>query len=426
MSVKCINLKKGLNLYYINETKFKTNYVSINIHNELSQENASKCALLADVMQRGSRKFPTEAVISEHLQNLYGASFVTDIKRKGIDQILSFGATSVNDDFLPDGEKCFFKVLEFLFDMILDPYLEDGSFSKTYVSQEKVNLINDINALKNDKRTYSVWRLIENMCEDDAYSVHELGSVESVNEISESSLFKYYNDVLSKGPIDIIVTGNVNIDEVSEYVKKRFLNVSLSCEKYPLPELFNKSLNAKEITERFDVTQSKLCLGFKTSVEPTSDDYYKLMVYSGILGGGAHSKLFNEVREKLSLCYYAGSRIERFKGLMLISAGIESKNKQLALDEIFVQIDKMKNGEFTDEEFDATVKSIVNSLHSMGDSIAYLSDYYLGQTITNTHISLDDFINKINAVTKNDVIRVAQKIELQMIYFLTGKESEEK
>ena len=426
MSVKCINLKKGLNLYYINETKFKTNYVSINIHNELSQNTASKCALLADVMQRGSRKFPTEAVISEHLQNLYGASFVTDIKRKGIDQILSFGATSVNDDFLPDGEKCFFKVLEFLFDMLLDPYLEDGAFSKTYVSQEKVNLINDINALKNDKRTYSVWRLIENMCENDIYSVHELGSAESVNEISESSLFKYYNDVLSKGPIDIIVTGNVNIDEVSEYVKKRFLNVSLSCEKYPLPELFDKSLNAKEITERFDVTQSKLCLGFKTSVEPTSDDYYKLMVYSGILGGGAHSKLFNEVREKLSLAYYAGSRIERFKGLMLISAGIESKNKQLALDEIFVQIDKMKNGEFTDEEFDATVKSIVNSLHSMGDSIAYLSDYYLGQTITNTHISLDDFIKKINAVTKNDVIRVAQKIELQMIYFLTGKESEEK
>ncbi len=426
MSVKCINLKKGLNLYYINETKFKTNYVSINIHNELSQENASKCALLADVMQRGSRKFPTEAVISEHLQNLYGASFVTDIKRKGIDQILSFGATSVNDDFLPDGEKCFFKVLEFLFDMILDPYLEDGAFSKTYVSQEKVNLINDINALKNDKRTYSVWRLIENMCEDDAYSVHELGSVESVNEISEISLFKFYNDVMSKGPIDIIVTGNVNIDEVSEYVKKRFLNVSLSCEKYPLPELFDKSLNAKEITERFDVTQSKLCLGFKTSVEPTSDDYYKLMVYSGILGGGAHSKLFNEVREKLSLCYYAGSRIERFKGLMLISAGIESKNKQLALDEIFVQIDKMKNGEFTDEEFDATVKSIVNSLNSMGDSIAYLSDYYLGQTITNTHISLDDFIEKIKAVTKSDVISVAQKIELQMIYFLTGKESEEK
>ncbi len=426
MSVKCINLKKGLNLYYINETKFKTNYVSINIHNELSPKNASKCALLADVMQRGSRKFPTEAVISAHLQNLYGASFVTDIKRKGIDQILSFGATSVNDDFLPDGEKCFFKVLEFLFDMLLDPYLEDGAFSKTYVSQEKVNLINDINALKNDKRTYSVWRLIENMCENDIYSVHELGSVESVNEISESSLFKYYNDVLSKGPIDIIVTGNVNIDKVSEYVKERFLKVNFSCENYPLPELFDKSLNAKEITERFDVTQSKLCLGFKTSVEPTSDDYYKLMVYSGILGGGAHSKLFNEVREKLSLAYYAGSRIERFKGLMLISAGIESKNKQLALDEIFVQIDKMKNGEFTDEEFDATVKSIVNSLHSMGDSIAYLSDYYLGQTITNTHISLEDFVEKIKSVTKRDVISVAKKIELQMIYFLTGKESEEK
>lgn len=425
-SVKCYNLKDGINLYYIPQNKFKTTYVSVNIHNKLTDKTASLCALLGDVMQRGSRKYPDETAISLYLQNLYGAHFVTDIKRKGIDQILTFSATALNDDYLPDNEKCFDKVLEFLFDMLLDPYLENGAFSKTYVSQEKINLINDIEALINDKRAYSTWRLIENMCEDDEYSVHELGSKEAVLSIDEKSLYDFYKKIMKTGPIDIIVTGNVDIIKVCEYVKTRFENISLSSKEYPVPELYNKSLSGKEITERFDVTQAKLCLGYKTGVSPDSDDYYKLMVYNSILGGGAHGKLFNEVREKLSLAYYAGSRIERFKGLMLISAGIECTNKQKALDEIFVQVEKMKNGDFTDIEFDASVKSIVNSLRTMGDSIGYMSDYYLGQTISKNQVSLDDFILKIQNVTKDDVVEVAQNIELEMIYFLTCKESEEK
>ena len=150
------------------------------------------------------------------------------------------------------------------------------------------------------------------------------------------------------------------------------------------------------------------------------------MVYNGILGGGAHCKLFNEVREKLSLAYYAGSRLERFKGLMILSAGIESGNKQQALDEIFAQVDLMKQGKFTETEFDAAVKSIVNSLRTIGDSIAYLCDYYLGQTITNTQISLEEYIAEIEKVTPEDVVAVAQNISLEMVYFLTGKESEEK
>ncbi len=425
-SVKCFNLKEGINLYYIPQDKFKTTYVSINIHNKLTAETASLCALLGDVMQRGSRKHPDETAISLYLQNLYGAHFVTDIKRKGIDQILSFSATSLNDEYLPDREKCFDKVLEFLFDMLLDPYLENGAFSKTYVSQEKVNLINDIEALINDKRTYSVWRLIENMCADDEYSVHELGSKETVLSIDEKSLYDFYVKMMETGPIDIIVTGKVDIDSVCEYAKERFKNISLQNKEYPMPELYNKTLSGKEITEKFDVTQSKLCLGYKTGISPESDDYYKLMVYNSILGGGAHGKLFNEVREKLSLAYYAGSRIERFKGLMLISAGIECTNKQKALDEIFVQVDKMKNGDFSDYEFEASVKSIINSLRTMSDSIGYMSDYYLGQTITKKQVTLNEFIDKIRSVTKEDVVSVAKNIELEMIYFLTCKESEEK
>ncbi len=423
-SVKCFNLKPGLNLYYIPADKFKKTYISINIHNELKKETASKCALLADVMQRGCRKYPDETAISKHLQNLYGASFTTDIKRKGIDQILSFSVATLDDSYLPQGESCFDAVLEFLFDMLLDPLTENDAFSKTYVSQEKVNLINDIQALVNEKRAYSVWRLIESMCEDDVYSVHELGSAEAVQEITEESLYAFYLHLLQNGPIDIFVTGNADISKICAYAQERFASISPKNHTHPIPKLYDKSIGSKEVTQRFDVTQAKLCLGYKTNVAPTSDDYYKLMVYNGILGGGAHCKLFNEVREKLSLAYYAGSKLERFKGLMIISAGIEHANKQKALDEIFAQVDLMKQGKFTDVEFDAAVKNIVNSLRTIGDSIGYLTDYYLGQTITGQTVNLNQFIEKIQNVTREEVIEIAQNIQLEMIYFLTGKESE--
>ena len=420
-SVKCFNLKPGLNLYYIPETKFKSTYITINIHNELKAETASVCALLSDVMQRGSRKHPDEIAISTYLQELYGASFAADIKRKGIDQILTFAVSYVDDSYLPEGEACADKVLEFLFDMLLDPYLENGAFSSTYVAQEKVNLINDIEALINEKRAYSVWRLIENMCENDVYSVHELGSVDAVNNITPENLYAFYKDVLFNGPIDIFVAGKADVSAICAYAQERFKNIDISNHVYPVPALYNQSLQGREVVERFDVTQSKLCLGYKTSIAPTGEDYYKLMVYNSILGGGAHCKLFNEVREKLSLAYYAGSRLERFKGLMIISAGIESTNKEQALEEIFAQVDLMKQGKFTDEEFDASVKSIVNSLRTMGDSIGYLTDYYLGQTITGEQTTLEDYIAKIESVTREDVMRVAQNLELEMVYFLTGK-----
>lgn len=425
-NVKCFNLKEGLNLYYIQEKKFKTTYVSINIHNELKEESASKCALLADVMRRGSRKFPDEISISTHLQELYGASFSTDVKRKGIDQILSFSVTAVDDAYLPDGEKCFDKVLEFLFDMLLDPYLEDSVFCSRYVKQEKTNLINDIHALVNEKRSYSVWRLIENMCKDDTYSIHELGTVSSVEKIDPENLYVFYNKILRKGPIDIFVTGNADVSKICSYAKNRFSDITLNNYNYPIPSLYDKDLNVQTITEKFDVTQAKLCLGYKTSISPTDKDYYNLMVYNSILGGGAHSKLFNEVREKLSLAYYAGSKLERFKGLMVISAGIECSNKEKALDEIFAQIELMKQGQFTKTEFDAAVKSIINSLRTIGDNIAYICDYYLGQVITDTRTSLEEYIAEIEKVTPEGVVKVARKVELQMIYFLTGKEGEEK
>jgi len=424
-NVKCFNIKHGINLYYIPETKFKTNHISINVHNFLKDETASLCALLSDVLGRGCKKFPDESSISEYMQELYGASFKSDVRRKGADQILTVSSSCVNDNFLPSGEAVFSSVLEFLFDIVLDPKVEKDAFDETYVSQEKLNLINDIDAMINDKRNYAVWRITELMFKDHPYSVYELGSVGKVKEITAESLYAFYRKLLNECPIDIFVVGNTDISKVLAYAEKRLKDINPSNSAYPLCEIYNDNLYEKETTEFFDVTQAKLCLGYKTSVKAESEDYYKLMVANGILGGGAHSKLFNEVREKHSLCYYVSSRLARYNGTMVISAGIESKNKDKTITEIKKQVELLKRGEFSDEEFDATIKSITGSIRTLGDSSGYLCDYYLSNAIIGSIISPEEYISKINNVTRADVIEVAQNLKLEMVYFLTGKESEE-
>lgn len=425
-NVKCFNLKQGINLYYIPETKFKTNYISINIHNELKTETASLCALLSDVLGRGTKKFPTETEMSEYMQELYGSAFKADIKRKGADQILSVSATCVSDEYLPQGEKVFDKVTEFLFDALLEPLVENNAFNEVYVNQEKINLINDIEAMINDKRTYAVWRITELMFQNHPYSVYELGDVENVKKITPHSLYDFYGEMLKKSPIDIFVVGNVDVSKVLAYAEERLKDIAPENHSYPTCAIYDKSVNNSDITEYFDVTQAKLCMGYKTCVESNSDDYYKLMVANGILGGGAHSKLFCEVREKLSLCYYASSRLARYNGTMVISAGIEAKNKDKAINEIKTQVDLLKKGDFSEEEYTATIKNITSSIRVLGDSIGYLCDFYLSNAIIGEIISPEEFVKKIESVTKEDVIEISKNLELEMIYFLTGKESEEK
>ncbi len=421
-NITCFSIKNGLRLYYIPTNKFKTVSVSVNFHRALNKKEAAYNALLSDVMRRGCKKYPTLTEVAKLRQSLFGAYLDVDIRRKGEDQILSFQLSSVADCYLPENEKVFMRSLAFLFDMVLEPLVVDGAFRTEYVEQEKVNLKNDIDALINDKRAYAVWRLVELMCKDEPYGVHELGTKEDVDQITAQSLYAHYLEVLSEGPIDIFVVGSVDIDEVRAYISERFLNVVPSLSEIPRTELHIPTEKAEEIKECFDVTQAKLCMGFYTGISPADADYPALMVYNGILGGGAHSKLFNHVREKLSLAYYASSRLERYKGMMLISSGIEICNKQKAMDEIHAQMEEMRKGNISEYEFDATKKSIINALRSLGDDVGHLEDYYLGQAVSRTSIGLNEFIDMISAVTVQDVVRVAEKIRPEMVYFLTGKE----
>ncbi len=421
-SVKCYSIKDGIHLYHIPVDKFKTLSISINIHRPLCREEASCNALLTDVLARGSRAYPDNAALERALQDLYGAQFDTDVRKKGEDQILTFGLGVLSDRYAPGDAELSLAATRLLLEMVLNPLLEGDGFRADYVAQEKVNLINDIEAIINDKREYATLRLLQLMCEGEPYAVHELGTVEDVEAITPQSLYAHYRRILAEGPIDIFVTGDVQIAGILGEVTSYFKEIEPTRTVYPKTDILSGHRSkAQEITETFDVAQAKLCMGYRTHTAPTDDDYYKLMVYNGILGGGAHSKLFLNVREKLSLAYYAGSRLERFKGILLISAGIEMANKQQAMDEIQLQVAAMRNGEITEAEYSATILSLVNAIRSLGDNINYLEDYYLGQVIGVDQVSLSQFADKVESVTLADVVEIAARVELDTVYFLTGK-----
>lgn len=419
--VKSYEIKPGVRLHHILTEQFKTVSVGLHFHRQLTKGEAAKNALLTDVMRRGSSKLKDAAAISRYMQALYGAYFDADIRRKGEDQILSFVISAVEDAYLPADDACVLKAVSTLFDMVLCPQLTEGGFRPDYVRQEQTNLINDIEALVNDKRTYAVWRLIENMCQDDAYSVYELGDPASVEAITPQSLFEQYQTVLHQSPVDIFVTGHADIDALLEMTKDRFSDMSPSGCAYPKTPLYVPTGAYQQVEETYDVSQAKLSMGFYTGIAPADPRYSALMVFNSIFGSGAHSKLFNNVREKLSLAYYASSRLERYKGIMAVSSGIEYKNRQQAEDEILAQLSAMKQGDITDYEFDVSVKSIINSLRSLRDTAGYLADYYLGQTVSGTNISLEEQCRLISAVTKDEVVAVAQEIQPEMVYVMRGE-----
>jgi predicted Zn-dependent peptidase len=222
-------------------------------------------------------------------------------------------------------------------------------------------------------------------------------------------------------PAAIFITGELTKSDI-RYLKEKLSSIKRSGIKKLYTGVTKKySGELKTFEEPMDVNQGKLSIGFRTHISSNEQDYYALLVYNGILGGGTHSKLFQNVREKASLAYYAFAGLEKFKGLMVIASGIDIKNKDIAYDIIMKQLEAIQNGEITDYEYEATIKSLETGINSLKDSQLQVVDFYLSQLISGTSDTLDSLFEKIKRVTKKDVIKVSKKIQPDTIYFLTSK-----
>jgi len=417
-------LRDGVDLHIISAPKFKTNLLSVYFNIPLKRETVTYAALLPSVLKRGSVDYPTMKDMSRRLDDLYSASVSAGVRMKGDGEVLYFTAEYISDRFI--GENLTSKIAEFLHSFIFSPLTEDGGFNKEYTKSEKINLRNAISGLVNDKKAYAEFKCREAMFGKDGYGMFEAGYAEDLDEITPQSLYKFYCDVLKNAKIDIFISGT--LDEASISETERILGSAFEPrEANYIGTLIASSddVSLKNVTEDADVVQSKLCMGMRCGTEPVGDEFYAITLASCIFGGSPFSKLFANVREKLSLAYYAVARYSRFKSVMMISSGIQTENFKAAYDEIMLQFKKMQDGEIDDFEIESAKKYLANAYNSLSDSLYGMEDYYLSQCIMGSTQSIEELLDGVLSVDKKRVCEVMKKVKPDTVYFLKGKSAGE-
>ncbi len=413
------HIKNGVDFKFIKAEKFKTNIISVFFNIPLKRETVTKAALLPSVMKRGTMKHQTLTELTKYLYDLYSASLRAGIRSKGDGEVLYFTIEYIRDKFI--GENLTEKIIELLNEFIFDPLTDENGFNQEYLDGEKINLKNAIEGLINDKRDYAEYKCREAMFPNEGYGMYEAGFVEDIPNITTKNLYDFYKEIISGTKVDIFVSGNFDtktIDEIKNSIGGRFEPRDAEYISTKIAAPCSREIN--KIVEEIPVVQSKLCIGVRCGIDPTSPEYYGLLLGGCIFGGSPFSKLFNNVREKLSLAYYAVSRTERFKSTMFISCGIETEKYQAAYDEIMVQFNKMRNGEIDDSEIENSKLYLINGYNSMKDGLRTMEDYYLSQAIMGNSGDIDDLIERVGKVTKDDIVRAFNKIEFDTIYFLKG------
>ena len=418
-----VQINDNISITGISMSKLKTTSMGVYIHRPLCEDEASFNALLPLVLKRGSELCPDQESIAKYLDGLYGATMGASVLKRGEDQIIYFDAETISDRFAPDGEKLLSELIKLVMSVIFSPVTADGAFLEKYIDQEKINACDRIDAFVNEKRQYASQRCQQETARGTNFAVMHYGDKDRINKITAKSLYDHYKSIITSSVIDIYICGDYDLNAAADAVKKYTDNIDFSKAEIPHTDIIERSSEkVHEVTEKMDVAQGKLAIGFLTNTSAESSDIYALTVFNSIFGAGAHSKLFNNVREKLSLAYYASSQLEKFKGILTVNAGIEFANFDKAYNETMIQLEEIRKGNITAHEFEASISSILNLCNSYYDDQRALVSYYVSSRISGSQDTLEEYIEKIKKVTVEDVINVSKKIQLDTVYFLKGKE----
>lgn len=409
----------GVYLTAVQSDKFKTGCFSLNLLRPMKKEEAAANALIPSVLLRGSETCPDIASISAKLDELYGASIGTLVRKKGEVQLVGFYCDYVQDEYVD--EPVFAPVMAFLAELLLNPRLENGAFPEAVVDSEKLNLENAMLSRINDKRTYAASQLIRTMCAGQPYGIPRIGEPDDLTEITAKSLYAHYRDLLATSRVELFYMGSLSPEAVTKVLQAALAElpraeVFVPVGTTPAPQ----ARPVQEKTERLDVTQGKLSLGFFTDITAKDPRYPALVLAATVFGGGATSKLFTNVREKMSLCYYASASFEKFKGVLSVSSGVEFSKLETAKTEILRQLEACKAGDITDDELESARGYLVSDLKIAMDSPGRLDDYYMGQILLEQDGTMEDLASAIARVTKQEAADAIQALRLDTIYALEG------
>ncbi|WP_338556046.1 pitrilysin family protein [Paenibacillus sp. KS-LC4] len=410
-----------IRLHVLPTKRFKTFAISLFAGRVLAEDTVTETALIPFVLRRGTAATPETKAFRERLDDLYGAGFGFDVYKRGDSQIVQFRLDVINDQFVSSDTPLLAASLGLLGEVLTEPLLENGAFSRKYVDAEKVTLTKRLESIVNDKIRYAAERCVEEMCANEPYRLHPLGKLAAIEGITPESLHKQYKTWLGEAALDLYVVGDTTLEEVTAYVRDAFKLADGAAASYPAADVTHQVREVHTVVERMDVTQGKLNLGLRTGVAYGDDDYAAALMYNGVLGGYPHSKLFLNVREKESLAYYAASRLDGHKGICTVQSGIEIENYEKAVKIIREQLESMRQGVLSELEMSQTKAMIANHLRELQDSAYEMIAYDFNAVLSGKERSAEKLLEQVQAVTAADIVRVAQNVQLDTIYYLRDR-----
>ncbi|MDR2357269.1 MAG: insulinase family protein [Oscillospiraceae bacterium] len=413
----------GVTLTCANTDKFKTGCMSVNLITGLDRKTAAMSALLPRALRRGGARHPDMRAVADALDELYGARIEPIVRKKGEMHCVGFFADFIDDDFLPRGENVLEKTASLLGELLLMPCTRGGLLLHDYVEGERVNLINDIRAGINDKRVYALDRLLENMCSDEAFGTNRLGGEAAARAVTAKALTRHYQRLISESRIEIFYCGAAEQERVASALTDALSSLPGrgGGETGSDVKLSPPSSGPRRFTEALDVQQGKLAVGFRLGECMKAPNYPALMVFNAVFGGSVTSKLFLNVRERLSLCYYAASSVEKHKGIMTVSSGVDFSKFDDALGEIYAQLDAVAAGDISDWELISAKRAVITSVKSAMDRPAGLEDLYFDHAVASIKFAPDELAALADSVTREEVASIASGVRADTEYFLTGE-----
>ena len=418
----------GVWLNHLRSEKFKTACLSLSLLTQLKRETAAMNALIPYVLRRGTARFPDMEALSARMEELYGTAVEPAVRKIGEIQCLGFYASIPEGEFLPGGQNVLHDAAELLGQLLLAPATRGGLLLPQYVDSEKEKLLDRIRSRVNYKSSYALSRCVEEMCCCEDFAVSRLGGEDECEAINYKKLTKQYHTLLQQSPVEIFYCGRAAEKELRTALRDALITLPRGEIDYEIGT--DLRMNALEdrprfVEEELDVNQGNLVIGWRLGDCMEDPDQAAILVFNAVYGGGTSSKLFRNVREKLQLCYHAGSLADTHKGLLLVSSGIAFDKLEPARDEIFAQLEAMRRGEITEEELSAARAGVASDLRAMTDSQGELEGFLLAQTLDGLEYGPLELAALAEDVTKEDVVRIAQSVDCDLIYFLKGGEPED-
>lgn len=417
--IQTIRLSPSVTLRCCQDLRFRQGCLSLQFLRPMTAHEAAMNALLPSVLLRGTERHPDLRAITLHLDDLYGAAVGPLVRRIGDRHTTGLYCSFIDDRFALSGDQILAPMVDFLRELMQRPIVEEGGFCREFVESEKKNLISEIESELNDKRAYAATRLLRAMCQADSFGIPRLGDKASIAKINAKALYAHYRKILRESPVELFYVGSAAPETVAGLLMPLF----------SIPERFPLSLpdqtpfrdsGSQTLQEEMDIIQSQLCMGFVTPITNRCSEFAAMQVLSHLFGGGMTSKLFLNVREKMSLCYSIGSGYYGAKGILTVSAGIDADKEETVRSEILAQLEACRQGDISEEELRAAREAIVSSLRSVHDSPGAIEGFYSTSILSGLPLSVEGYRRAVETVSLDAVAAAASTLRLHTTYFLKG------